>query len=364
VGWEALRNAAAEELIPQLYARAIDQEDLDPVGDPSVTLETVERGQPVKFTAEVTVRPVVDLADYRTLRIDRPHTEIGDSDVDSALEEVRRRFSDLAEVSRPAQAGDVLRCTLVMRRGEEVLSGGEERDLELDRERLVPGLVDALLGLTPGEERKFPLALPADYPQEELRGVTVEADTHILAIRERALPPLDDALAQRDGSGETLEEMRDRYRVRLVEAAAESDVEHFQSDVLKALRDRVKVDLPAAMVERELDRELADMEVRLAELGLRFDRYLEYTGGSLEKLRAERRPAAADSVRLELALGALATAEQLDVDESQVEHEVDRIGAGRRLSGQDRRRLHAAAHVDLLRRAAAERAYEIAAGGA
>ena len=364
VGWEALRNAAAEELIPQLYARAIDQEDLDPVGDPSVTLETVERGQPVKFTAEVTVRPVVDLADYRTLRIDRPHTEIGDSDVDSALEEVRRRFSDLAEVSRPAQAGDVLRCTLVMRRGEEVLSGGDERDLELDRERLVPGLVDALLGLTPGDERKFPLALPADYPQEELRGVTVEAETHILAIRERVLPPLDDALAQRDGSGETLEEMRDRYRVRLVEAAAESDVEHFQSDVLKALRDRVKVDLPAAMVERELDRELADMEVRLAELGLRFDRYLEYTGGSLEKLRAERRPAAGDSVRLELALGALATAEQLDVDESQVEHEVDRIGAGRRLSGQDRRRLHAAAHVDLLRRAAAERAYEIAAGGA
>jgi capsular polysaccharide biosynthesis protein len=106
------------------------------------------------------------------------------------------------------------------------------------------------------------------------------------------------------------------------------------------------------------------MEVRLAELGLRFDRYLEYTGGSVEKLRAERRPAAADSVRLELALGALATAEQIEVDELQVEHEVDRIGAGRRLSGQDRRRLHAAAHVDLLRRAAAERACEIAAGGA
>ncbi len=364
VGWEALRNAAAEELVPELYSRAVDQENLDPVGDPSVTLGTVERGQPVKFTAEFTVRPVVDLADYRTLRIERPHTEIGDSDVDAALEEVRRRFSELAEVSRPAQAGDVLRCTLVMRRGEEVLSGGEERDLELDRERLVPGLVDALIGLTPGEERKFPLALPADYQQEELRGVTVEADTHILAIRERELPPLDDALAQRDGSGETLEAMRDRYRDRLVEAAAQSDEEHFQSEVLKALRDRVKVDLPAAMVERELDRELADMEVRLAELGLRFDRYLEYTGGNLEKLRTERRPAAADSVRLELALGALASAEQLDVDESQVEHEVDRIGAGRRLSRQDRRRLHAAAHVDLLRRAAAERAYEIAAGGA
>ena len=362
VGWEALRDAAAEELIPRLYARAVEQESLDPVGDPSVKVEAVERGQPVKFTAEVAVRPVVDLGDYLTLRVDHPATQVGDGDVEAALEHVRRHFSDLQEVSRPAQAGDVLRCVLIMRRGEEVLSGGEERDLELDRESLVPGLVDALLGLEPGAERRFPLTLPDDYQQEELRGVTVEADARVIAVRERLLPPLDDALAQRDGSGATLEEMRTQYRVRLVEAAAADDDERFHSDVLKALAQRVKVDLPAPLVEREIDRELAAMEVRLAELGLRFDRYLEYTGGSLEKLRQERRPRAVENVRLELALSALAAAEQLDVDEMQVEREVARVGAGRRLSAADRRRLQRP-HADLLRRAAAERAYEIASGG-
>jgi trigger factor len=362
VGWETLRNAAAEELIPRLYARAVDQEALDPVGDPSVTVVTVERGQPVKFTAEVTVRPVVDLGDYLALRVDRPHTEVGEVDIDAALEEVRRRFSDLEEVSRPVQAGDVLRCVLVMRRGEDVLSGGDERDLELDRERLVPGLVDALIGLEPGEQRRFPLTLPSDYQQEELRGVTVEAEAQVVAVRERVLPPLDDQLATRDGSGATVEEMRDHYRRRLVEAASRDDEERFHADVLTALRGRVKVDVPVAMVERELDRELAAMEIRLAELGLRFDRYLEYTGGSIEKLRTERRPVAAENVRLELALGALASAEQLEVDELQVNREVERIGTGRKLSAKDRRRLHEAAHSDLLRRAAAERAYEIAAG--
>ena len=362
VGWEALRNAATEDLIPRLYARAVEQENLDPVGDPSVKVGSVERGQPVKFTAEVTVRPVVELGDYRSLRVDPPHTEVGEEDVDAALEEVRRRFSDLEEVSRPAQAGDVLRCVLVMRRAEEVLSGGEERDLELDRERLVPGLVDALIGLEAGAERRFPLMLPADYQQEELRGVTVEADARIVAVRQRILPPLDDELAKRDGSAGTLEEMRDHYRRQLVEAASRDDEERFHSDVLKALRARVTVDVPAAMVERETERELAALEVRLAELGLRFDRYLEYTGGSIEKLRAERRPAATENVRLELALGALAAAEQLEIDELQVDREVERIAAGRRLPPADRRRLHAAAHADLLRRAAAERAYEIATG--
>jgi trigger factor len=251
-----------------------------------------------------------------------------------------------------------------MRRGEEVLSGGDERDLELDRESLVPGLVDALLGLEAGSERRFPLTLPADYQQEELRGVTVEAEARIVAVRERLLPPLDDDLARRDGRAQTVEEMREDYRGRLVEAAAADDEERFHSDVLTALAQRVKVDLPAAMVEHELDRELAAMEVRLAELGLRFDRYLEYTGGSLEKLRQERRGTATSNVRLELALSALAAAEQIEVDELQVEHEVERVGAGRRLTAADRRRLHTAAHSDLLRRAAAERAYEIAAGRA
>ena len=190
--------------------------------------------------------------------------------------------------------------------------------------------MDALIGLEAGAERRFPLTLPADYQQEELRGVTVEAEARILAVRERTLPPLDDELAKRDGNGQTIDEMRAHYRARLVEAAAHDDEEGFHSDVLKALRERVKIDVPAAMVERELDRELASMEMRLAELGLRFDRYLEYTGGSIEKLRQERRPAAADNVRLELALDALARAEQLEVDELQVEREVERIAVGRR----------------------------------
>ena len=329
VGWEALRNAAAEDLIPRLYARAVEQEDLNPVGDPSVTIGTLERGQPVKFSAEVAVRPVVDLGDHLALRVEPRHTEVTEADVDSAVEEVRRALSEIVEVSRPAQAGDVLRCVLVMRRGEEVLSGGEDRDLELDRERLIPGLVDALLGLEAGAERHFPLTLPTDYPQEELRGVTVDAEARILGVRERTLPPLDDELAKRDGNGQTVDEMRTHYRTRLIEAAAQGDEEGFHSDVLKALRERVKIDLPAAMVERELDREMASLEVRLAELGLRFDRYLEYTGGSVEKLRQDRRPAAADNVRLELALDALARAEQLEVDELQVEREMEKIAVGR-----------------------------------
>lgn len=362
VGWEALRREAAETLIPQLYRRALEQAGVDAVSDPDLQLGELERGKPVTFTAQVTIRPEVDLGDHRSMRVEETHTEVAEADVDAALEEVRRRFSDLEEVSRPSRAGDVLRLTLTMRRGADVLSQGEERDLELDRERLVPGLVDALLGLEPGVERSFPLTLPADYQQEELRGATVEADARITAVRERHLPPLDDELAKRDGAGESVAEMRDRYREVLARAAAESDAERFQSEVLRTLAERVSIDVPEQMVERELDRQVAATERRLAELGLRFDRYLEYTGSNPAKFRAERREAAAGQVRLDLALGALAAAEQVDVDEAQVEREVDRLTEGQRLSREQHQRLHVAAHQDLLRRAAVERAMEIARG--
>ncbi len=362
VGWEALRKEAAETLIPQLYARALEQAGVDAVGDPSLTLGTVDRGQPVTFTAQVTVRPEVDLGDYAQMRVEEQHTEVADADLDAALEDVRRRHSDLREVSRPAQAGDVLRCTLTMGRGEEVHSADDERDLELDRDRLVPGLVDALLGLEAGAQRTFPLTLPADYPREELRGVTVQADAHILAVRERLLPALDDELARRDGSGETLEEMRDRYRRLLVAEAARHDEEAFRSQVLVALRERVKVDIPALLVERELDEEEAALRQRLSTLGLRFETYLGYAGSTREQFRAERRQAATDQVRLDLALRALAVAEQLEVDEAQVDREVAEIGGARTLTADQRRRLRALTRDDLLRRAAAERAVEIARG--
>ncbi|MGD0834401.1 MAG: trigger factor [Candidatus Dormibacteria bacterium] len=363
VGWETLRKEAIDQLIPDLFARAVAQTGVETVGDPQVTVETAERGEPVKFTAQVTVRPEVDLGDYLTQRIEPTTTEVTDDDVDRSLEEVRRQLSDLEEVSRPAQSGDVLRCVLVMRRGDEVLSGGtDERDIELDRERLIPGLVDALLGLEAGAERTFPLTLPSDYPQEELRGVTVQTDVRLVAVRERRLPPLDDDLARRAQTGTTVEEMRELHRGELIEAAARADEEHYQNEVLTALRDRVKVDIPELMIERDLDRQAAEMEIRMAAVGIPFDRYLEYAGTTAEKFRQERRPVAVQRVRLDLALSALAAAEQLDVDESQVEREAQRIAAGRRVTPDQRRRLRVAARQDLLRQAAVGRAVEIARG--
>jgi trigger factor len=366
VGWDAVRQEAVDALLPVLYTRALDQAGVQPVDDPQLDIEPVERGRPFVFTATVTVRPDVDLRDYLALRVDVPATEVTDEQVEEMVEELRRRNSELRDVERPAQSGDVLRCTLVMRRGEETLSGEQEedRDLDIDRERLLPGLADALIGMEAGGQRSFQLTLPEDFNREELRGATVDVDVSVSAVRERILPPLDDSLAPLDehAHATTLDELRVHYRARLEEISAERDRESLEAAALEALRDHVGLELPESMVEHEVDRQIADLDMRLQQMGMPLDRYLEYTGTTVEKLRGERREGAVQRLRLELALDALAEAEGLEVDEAAVVREEERLAQGHKLTAQQRRRLHQGAHVDLARRGAGERLIEIVRG--
>jgi trigger factor len=361
VGWETIRHETVDHLVPDLYRRAVDETGVEPVGDPELDLGELERDQPLKFTATVTVKPEVDLRDYLSLRVPMETTEITEDTIDEAVQEARRRHSEVADVDRAAQAGDVIRLTLVMRRGDEVLTGGdgEERELELDREQVIPAIVDGVIGLTAGESRSFETTLPQDYRQEELRGATVTIDVTVHAVRERTLPPEDDALAVLDGHGPTLEDLREHYRTALAVEAAEADRERHEGAALEALRDYVRVDVPETMIEREIDRQLADLEYRLASLGLPLDRYIEMSGQTMAALRIERREAAASRVRLELALDALAVAEGIEVDETQVEREARAVAEGRKVDAEQRRRLEDLARRDLRRRAAGQRLLEI-----
>jgi len=361
VGWETVRHETVDHLVPDLYRRAVDESGVEPVGDPELDLGELERDKPLKFTATVTVKPEVDLRDYLTLRVPVETTEITEESIGQAILEARRRHSELTDVERAAQAGDVIRTTLVMRRGDEVLTGGDgaERELELDREQVIPAIVDGVLGLTAGESRTFETTLPQDYRQEELRGATVTIDVTVHAVRERTLPPEDDSLAVLDGHGPTLEDLREHYRTALAVEAAEQDRERHEGAALEALRDHVRVDVPEAMIEREIDRQIADLEYRLQSLGLPLERYLEMSGQAMVALRAERREAAVSRVRLELALDALAVAEGIEVDEAQVEREARAVAEGRRIDAAQRKRLEDLARRDLRRRAAGQRLLEI-----
>lgn len=326
LGWPTLRQEALDLLLPTAYDAALDEAGLDPIDVPRVEVEQFDRGQPMKFRATVSIKPEITLRDYKDIRVPRPNTEVTEKDVDEAVDRLRARFAELHDVDRPVQAGDFLTVDTHILKGGATLVGESQTDaqLEVDKQRLVPGLADGLIGQPLNDTRDIRLKLPEDYPKKDLAGSDVTFRVTVKSIKERQLPPLDDELAKQVGRGQTLQELRSQIQNEMVEAAHSTDEQRFENDVLKALDERMEAEVPEALIEREVNRDIRDLESRLQEqLGMRLDSYLQQTNSTLEVLRAERRPRAVQKVRLELALETVAEREGLAVSDAEVEEAVN-----------------------------------------
>ena len=324
IGWPALRQEALDLLLPTAYNSALDEAGLDPIDVPRVEVQQFDRGQTMRFTATVSVKPEITLKEYKDIRVPRPRTEIGDVDVDGAIERLRGRFAELHAVERPVQAADFLTVDTHILKSGAVLIGESQTDaqLEVDRERLIPGLAEGLTGQAIGESRDIRLTLPADYPKKDLAGSDVIFRVTVKSIKERRLPALDDALARQVGRGQTVAELRQEVRDELQEAAHQTDEQRFENDVLKALDERMEAEIPEALIDREVNRRLRELELRLQEQGVKMERYLAYTNSSLDVMKAEQRPQAVQKVRLELALETVAEREGLTVSDGEIEEAV------------------------------------------
>jgi trigger factor len=332
IGWSALRQEALDLILPTAYNSALDEAGLDPIDVPRVEVQQFERGQPMKFMATISIKPEITLKDYKDIRVPRPQTEIGDRDVDEAIERLRNRYAELHAVERPVQAGDFLTVDTHIVKSGAVLIGESQTDaqLEVNKERLIPGLSEGLIGQAQGETRDIRLTLPADYPKKDLAGSDVVFRVTVKSIKERQLPPPEELpqLMAPSETGpntparQTLEELRHDISEELQDAASRGDEQRFENDVLKALDERMEVEVPEALIEREVNRRVRELEVRLEEQGLKMERYLQYTNTSLDVLQAEQRPQAVQKVRLELALETVAEREGLTVSDAEVEEAV------------------------------------------
>jgi trigger factor len=325
LGWPTLRQEALDLLLPTAYDAALDEAGLDPIDVPRVEIEQFNRGEPMRFKATVSIKPEITLGDYKDIRVPKPRTEIVEKDVDEAVERLRSRFAELHDVERPVQDGDFLTVDTHILKGGATLIGESQTDaqLEVDRERLIPGMADGLKGMQLNETRDIRLTLPEDYPKKDLGGSEVIFRVTVKSVKERRLPPLDDELAQLIGRGQSLKELRSEIQVELQEAAQRGDEQRFENDVLKALEDRMQAEVPEALVDREVGRRIRELELRLQDQGVKIDRYLEYTNTSMDVLKAQQRPQAVQKVRLELALETVAEREGLNVSDEEIEAAVN-----------------------------------------
>jgi trigger factor len=256
IGRPAVLDEAVNEALPRLYGQAVEDNELRPLGQPEVDVTDFADGQELKFTVEVDIRPSVTLPDWEGLRVEVADADVTDEDVDEQMQQLRSRFGTLVGVDRPAADGDFVMVDLEATKDGEIVEGGRATGVsyQIGSGQLVPGIDDAVTGLSTGESATFHTTLLGTNAGEE-----VDCKVTVSAVKEQQLPDLDDEFAQTASEFDTLAELRadlheQAARIKRIEQAVRA-----RDAVLDKLLETVgDVPLPAGILATQIEEHLSD----------------------------------------------------------------------------------------------------------
>ena len=323
-GPESISSQAMEDVLPVVYAKAVREHGLSPVDRPKMEVLPARDGEPIAVKATVEVRPQFDLAPYRGMAIPPEAVEVTDEDVAHALGALAREHATLIPAEREAREGDVATLDYSGTVDGTAFEGGTASgaQTELSQGRFIPGFIDGILGMKPGEHRTVPATFPVDYPQKELAGKAAAFEVTLRELKERELPALDDEFAQRVSKNATVSELRADVRARLIAAAQARAKRRHGDAIVEALIAAHDIPLPEVLVEREIAGMLSDTAGMAARVGTSFEEYLEALGKSEESLRAEYRGEAQKRVKGTLILEAIAKQEKIEATPADIQMEL------------------------------------------
>jgi trigger factor len=332
-GTGPIADEALEDIVPEVYARAVREHELLPVDRPKMELLPDQDGKPSRLKATVAVRPEIELHDYRGIEVDQDPIGIDDDDVERSIEALAKERATLVPVERPAQLGDVVTMDFEGKIDGIPFEGGSAKGQmsELDENRFIPGFATGIAGMRAGETREIGATFPGEYPKAELAGRTAVFTVSLHDVKALELPAIDDEFAKTISENESLDALRQDVRRRL-EAIAQSRTRRaIGNTLMEKLLDTHDFPLPDVMVEREIDNMVNDLASQVARNDVSFDDYLKEHGKTADELRETFRPDARMRVKGTLVIEAIARAERITATPADVAEE---LGALARQYGQ------------------------------
>ncbi len=339
LGHHAIFHEAVDRLLPQVYQEALEQESLNPIDRAEYELVT-EEPLVVKFT--VPVRPSVELGAFASLRVPKEEVVVEPERVQEGLESLRHRYATLEPAERPIAWGDVVRADV---RGEvdgTPLAQEEDAEFQLVEGRTIslPGFAEGLIGREKGADFEVEVPVPEEVTDERLRGKQARYQVRINEVKQEVLPELDDDFSRQVGEGfSDLAALRSRVEEDLRQAL-EQQAEHAYHDrILEALVAQAQIEYPPVLLERETERLVREQAGVTGASEADLERYLQRVGKSEDELRAELRPLAETRLARSLVLSQVAEAEHIEVSDSEVEAEIERLTSGAGSQAEEVRRL-------------------------
>jgi trigger factor len=316
IGREAVLDEAVNDALPKMYMQALQDNNIVPLSSPELDLDEFQDGSALNFSAELDVKPEITVPDYTGIEVEVDDIVVGDDEVDEQMESLRERFGTLTPVDRAAADGDFVTIDLSAARDgvqiEEAQATG--MSYQVGRGTMLEGLDEALVGMAAGDEATFSSTLVGGEYKDQMVDVTVR----LTAVREQELPDLDDEFAQNASEFDTVAELKDDLRERLVRSARVEQAAAARDAVLEKLLTMVEVPLPDAAVAEELKSRRDSIDEQLAYAGMSEADYLESEGQNEDEFAADLEKRVRDAMAAQFLLDEIANAEALGVDESEL----------------------------------------------
>ncbi|MHC5267716.1 trigger factor [Enterococcus sp. LJL98] len=325
-GEESLYEDALNAVLPAIYEAAIAEAGIDPVSQPEIGVESMNKGEDWVVTAKVTVKPEVKLGEYKNLTVEKQDREVTEADVDARLEGLQAQHAELVVKEDEAVNGDTTVIDFEGFVGEEAFEGGkgENYSLELGSGSFIPGFEEQLVGKKAGESLDVTVTFPEDYQAEDLAGKEAVFKVTIHEVKGKELPELDDEFAKDvDDSVETLAELREKFLAEIKEnkeAAAKDAVE--EAAIRMAVENAEIVELPHVMVHDEVHRAMEEFLNNMQRQGIAPEMYYQLTGSTEADLHKQFEGEADNRVKTNLVIEAIAKAEGFEATTEEIEAEI------------------------------------------
>ena len=320
VGRGAVLDQVVNDALPSRYSEAVTASELSPIGQPEIEVTKIEDGEHLVFTAEVDVRPDIELPDLATLTISVDPIAVDDAEVDAELDTLRARFGTLKGVERAAKSGDFVSIDLTASVNGEDLPEGSTEGLshEVGSGQLIEGLDDAIIGLSEGESATFTTKLVAG----DHAGDDAEVTVTLKSVKERELPDADDEFAGMASEFDTLAELRENLTDQVRRVKRIHQAETIRDNALEKLLELVEVPLPEGIVQAQVDSALHNAIHQLDHDEAKLAEALEAEGSSREKFDADNREAAEKAVKTQLLMDAIADKLEIQVGQNDLTERV------------------------------------------
>ena len=319
---------AFNEVVPEIYEKELKENNIEAVSNPDLDIEQMEKGQDLKFTAIVQIKPEVKLGKYKGIEIKKIEYNVSDDDVEHELGHMLERNARVVTVEdRPVENGDITVIDFEGSVDGVKFEGGkgEGHELEIGSNTFIPGFEEQIIGMKMEEERDIKVKFPDDYFSEDLKGKDAVFKVKLHEIKKKELPELNDDFAKDASEFDTLDELKNSIKEKIEEQNKSRAKYETEEELIKKACEDVEIDIPSGMIETELDNMTKEVETRLSYQGMNLEMYLNMTGKTMADFRKEGEEQAKIAVKTRLVLEAIIEAEKIEAEPSKTQEKVEEM---------------------------------------